>query len=129
MRRPRIRLPRRPSPRRLAGALTVLGLVAGLAFLLLPMEAALDDDPLLGLLPFSPALGQAVARVDCGAPVANFGRRSADLSLASLARDGVCRDAAAKRAATAVAATAMTVVLGLITLAGAGARAPEPVGA
>jgi hypothetical protein len=115
-----MRLPRppRPSPRKLSVALAVLGMLAGLAFLVVPMEAALDDDPLLGLVPFSPALGQAIARVDCGAPVSNFGRRSADLSLASLARDGVCRDAAAKRAATAVAAMAVIGLLGLITLAG-----------
>jgi hypothetical protein len=116
-----MKLPRppRPSPGRLSAALAILGLLAGLAFVLLPVEASLDDDPLLGLVPFSPALGQAVARVDCGAPVTNFGRRSEDLSLASLARDGVCRDAAAKRAATAVAAVALVGVLGLITLAGA----------
>ena len=116
-----MRLPRppRPSPRTLSAALAILGMLAGLAFLVVPMKAALDDDPLLGLVPFSPALGQAVVRVDCGAPVSNFGRRSADLSLASLARDGVCRDAAAKRAATAVAAMAVIGLLGLITLAGA----------
>lgn len=115
-----MRLPRppRPSPRRLSAALAVLGMLAGLAFLVVPVEAALDDDPLVGLVPFSPALGQAVVQVDCGAPVSNFGRRSADLSLASLARDGVCRDAAAERAATAVAATAVIGLLGLITLAG-----------
>ncbi len=116
-----MKLPRppRPSPRQLSAALAILGLLAGLAFVLLPVEASLDDDPLLGLVPFSPALGQAVARVDCGAPVTNFGRRSDDLSLASLARDGVCRNAAAKRAATAVAAVALAGVLGLITFAGA----------
>jgi hypothetical protein len=98
-----MKLPRppRPSPRRLSVALTVLGTLAGLAFLLLPMEATLDDDPLLRLVPFSPALGQTVARVDCGAPVSNFGRSSA------------------KRAATAVAAMAVIGLLGLITLAGA----------
>jgi len=116
-----MKLPRppRPSPRRLSFALAVLGMMAGLAFLLLPMEATLDDDPLLRLVPFSPALGQAVTRVDCGAPVSNFGRTSDDLSIASLARDGVCRDAAAKRAATAIAAMAVIGLLGLITLAGA----------
>ncbi|MGI8983447.1 MAG: hypothetical protein ACR2HM_02755, partial [Acidimicrobiales bacterium] len=110
-----MKLPRppRPSPRRLGVALALLGALAGLAFLVLPMEAALDDDPLLGLLPFSPALGQAVTTVDCGAPVSNFGRRSDDLSLASLARDGVCRDAAAKRAATAAGDGGGGAVLGL----------------
>lgn len=116
-----MKLPRppRPSPRRLSVALALLGVLVGLAFLVLPMEAALDDDPLLGLVPFSPALGQAVAQVDCGAPLSNFGRRSSDPSLASLARDGVCRDAATRRATTAVAATAVIGLLGLIALAGA----------
>lgn len=115
-----MKLPRppRPSPRRLSVAMAVVGILAGLAFLLLPMEATLDDDPLLRLVPFSPALGQAVTRVDCGAPVSNFGRSSSDLSIASLARDGVCRDAATKRAATGVAAMAVISVLGLISLAG-----------
>ena len=116
-----MKLPRppRPSPRRLSAALAVLGMMAGLAFLLLPMEATLDDDPLLRLVPFSPALGQTITRVDCGAPVSNFGRSSDDLSIASLARDGVCRDAAAKRVATAIAAMAVIGLLGLITVAGA----------
>ncbi len=121
MKRPR--LPR-PSPRRLSVALAVLGMMAGLAFLLLPMEATFDEDPLLRLVPFSPALGQAVTRVDCGSAVSNFGRSSDDLSIASLARDGVCRDAATKRAATAVAAMAVIGLLGLITLAGARDRHP-----
>ena len=123
----RVPRPPRPSPRRLSAALAVLGVLAALAFLVLPMEAALDDDPLLRLVPFSPALGQAVARVDCGAPVANFTRRSADLSLASLARDGVCRDAAARRAATAVAAMAVILVLRAITVTAA--RDRQAVGA
>jgi hypothetical protein len=94
-----VRLPRppHPTPRRLGAALAVLGLLAGLAFVLLPVNAALDDDPLLGLVPFSPALGQAIARVDCGAPVTNFVRRSDDLILGSLARDVVWRDAATNR--------------------------------
>ena len=115
-----MRLPRppRPSPGRLRAALAVLGLLAGLALLLMPMEAAIDDDPLLRLVPFSPALGQAITRVDCGVPMSNFGRRSADLSLYSLARDGVCRDAATRRAASAVATIAVIGVLGLITVAG-----------
>ncbi len=115
MRRPR--LPR-PSPRRLSGALAVLGLVAGLAFVLLPVQAAVDDDPLLRLAPFSPALTQGASAVDCGAPVSNFGRRSEGLSLHQLAVDHVCRAAASRRAATAVAATFAIGVLGMITLTG-----------
>jgi hypothetical protein len=116
-----VRLPRppRPSPRRLGATLAVIALLVGLAFLVLPVDAALGDDPLLHLVPFSPALGQAISQVDCGAPVSNFGRHSDDLSLASLARDGVCRHAAARRAASAVAATAVIGLLGLITMAGA----------
>jgi hypothetical protein len=124
-----MRLPRppRPSARGLSGTLAVLGLLAGLACLLVPVEAALDDEPLLRLAPFSPALAEVVTRVDCGAPVSNLGRRSGDLSLYSLARDGACRDAATRRVATAVAATA---VIGLLALLGlSGARNRELVGA
>lgn len=123
MKRPR--LPR-PSPRRLSAALAVLGLVAGLAFLVLPVEAAVDDDPLLRLAPFSPALTQGVSAVDCGAPVSNFGRRSDGLSLHALAVDHVCRAAASRRAATAVAAASAIGVLGLIGLSGSGSRQAVP---
>jgi hypothetical protein len=115
-----VRLPRvtPPSPRRLGAALTALGLAAAVAVLLLPMQAALDDDPLLRLVPFSPALAQAITPVDCGAPVSNFGRRADDPSLYSLARAGACRSAASRRAVTAVAAMAAVGLLGLVTVAG-----------
>ena len=119
MRRPR--LPR-PSPRRLSVALAVLGLVAGLAFLVLPVEAAVDDDPLLRLAPFSPALTQGASAVDCGAPVSNFVRRSDGLSLHNLAVAHVCRAASSRRAATAVAAASTIGVLGLSGLAGSRSR-------
>lgn len=119
MKRPR--LPR-PSPRRLSAALAILGVVAGLAFLVVPVEAAVHDDPLLRLAPFSPALTQGVTTVDCGVPVANFGRRADGLSLHGLAVDHVCRAAASRRAATAVAATFAIGVLGLIGLTGSRSR-------
>ena len=114
--------PRRPSPRRLSAALAVLGVLAGLACLLVPVEAALDDEPLLRLAPFSPALTDVVTDVDCGSPVSNIGRRPVDLSLYALARDGACRDAATRRMATAVAATGVIGLLGLIGLSGARKR-------
>jgi len=102
--------------------LAVLGLVAGLAFLVLPVEAAVDEDPLLRLAPFSPALADGASAVDCGAPVSNFGRRSDGLNLHNLAVDHVCRAAASRRAATAVAATSAIGVLGLIGLSGSRSR-------
>ena len=98
--------------------MAVLGVLAGLACLVVPVEAALDDEPLLRLAPFSPALAEVVTQVDCGSPVSNIGRRTGDLSLYSLARDGACRDAATRRMATAVAATAVIGLLGVITLSG-----------
>jgi len=97
-------------------------MMAGLAILVLPVEAALDDDPLFRLAPFSPALTQGAASVDCGVPVSNFGRRSEGLSLYDLALDHACRAAASRRAATAAAAVSMIAVLGLITAAGPGNR-------
>jgi len=93
-------------------------MVAGLAILVLPVEADLNDDPLFRLAPFSPALTQGVTVVECGVPVSNFGRRSDGLSLYDLALDSACRTAASRRAATAVAALSMIGVLGLITTAG-----------
>jgi hypothetical protein len=123
----RIPRPPRPSARRLSAALAVLGVLAALACLLVPVEAALDDEPLLRLAPFSPALTEVVTQVDCGSPVSNIGRRAGDLSLYALARDGACRDAATRRMATAVAAGAVIGLLGLIGLSGA--RTRELIGA
>ncbi len=118
MRRPRIpRIPR-PSPRQLTAAVAVLGVLAGLAVLMLPVRITFGDDPLLRLQPFSPALARAATEVDCGSAVGNLGRRSEGVSLYGLARDGACRDAAARRVATAVAVTAVIGLLGLVTLAG-----------
>jgi hypothetical protein len=117
----RFRRPR-PSPRQLSGALAVLGLVAGLAILLVPVNAAFGDDPLLRLQPFSANLESPATDVDCGRPVSVFGRRSAGLSLYDLAYDDACHSAASRRAATAVAAVSLIGVLGLITRAGARAR-------
>lgn len=119
-----MRLPRapKPTPRRLLAAVAVLGLVAALAFLVMPLEVTFDDDPLLGLQPFSPALGQVVTEVNCGSAVSNLGRRSGELSLAGVARADACRDGATLRAASAVATTAVIGVLGLVTLTGARRR-------
>src|SRR5204863_6711408 len=103
--------------------LALLGLLAGLAFLVVPVEAALDDEPLLRLAPFSAALNQGLLSVDCGSPVSNLGRSSHGLSLYDLALDHACRAAASRRAATAVAAAAAIGMLGLIGLAGS--RRPQ----
>jgi hypothetical protein len=107
-----------PSPRRLSAALALLGLVAGLAFLFVPVDAAFANDPLLRFQPFSPGLATAGTRVDCGAPLANLARRAEGLSIYELARTDACRSAASRRAATAVAAAAVIGLLGLIGLAG-----------
>jgi hypothetical protein len=112
----------RPTPRRLLAALSVLGLLGALAFLVVPLEVTFGDDPLLRLHPFSPALEQVATEADCGSPVTNLGRRSDELSLAGVARDEACRDGAILRAASAVATTAVIGVLGLVTLAGARSR-------
>jgi hypothetical protein len=120
------RLPRppRPSARQLSATLAVLGLVAGLAFLLIPVEAAFGDDPLLRLQSFSPGIAAGATVVDCGRPVSNFGRRADGLSIYDLARDDACRHAASRRAASAVAIVSLVGVLGLITVAGSRADSP-----
>jgi len=114
----------RPSPRQLSAALALLGLLAGLAFLVVPVDAAFADDPLLRLQPFSPGLASAVTNVDCGAPVGNLGRRAEGLSIYELARADACRSAASRRVATAVAAASVVGLLGLIGLAGTREVAP-----
>ncbi|HEX2047871.1 MAG TPA: hypothetical protein VHF27_08905 [Acidimicrobiales bacterium] len=118
MRGPRfLRIPR-PSPRQLTAAVAVLGVLAGLAVVVLPVRAAFGDDPLLRLQPFSPALDHAVTEVDCGAAVGNLGRRSEGVSLYGLARDGACREAASRQVATAVATVTVIGVLGFLILSG-----------
>ena len=102
--------------------MSLLGLVAALSFLVVPVEAAFADDPLLRLEPFSPGLASVATDVDCGVPLSNFGRRSEGLSIYSLASADACREAAGRRAATAVAAAAVIGVLGLVRLAGASER-------
>ena len=89
---------------------------------LVPVEVRLDNDPLLRLEPFSPALASAVTEVDCGVPVRNIGRRSEGLDLSDLASADACREAAGQRAATAVGAVAVIGLLGLVTRAGSSER-------
>ncbi len=125
MRFPRPRLPR-PTPRRLGAAFPVLGVLAAVSVLVLPVRAAFGDDPLLRLQPFSPGMDRVATEVDCGAALGNLGRRSDGLSLYGLARDGACREEASKRVATAVAVVAVVGMLGLLTLAGN--RTPELAG-
>lgn len=112
----------RPAQRKLSVALAVLGLLAALSILVLPVEAAFDDHPILRLQPFSPGLVGAVTEVDCGVAVGNLGRRAEGLSLYNLALDDACRAAAFRRAATAVAAAGVIGVLGLIGVTGSRAR-------
>ena len=114
--------PPRPSARQLSATLPVLGMLAGLAILVVPVDAAFADHPLLRLQPFSPSLAAAVTEVDCGVPLTNLGRRSDGVSLYGLARDDACREAAVRRVATAVAVVAVIGLFGLIGLAGARSR-------
>jgi hypothetical protein len=116
-----VRLPR-PSPRRLGLAVVVLGLLAALSFLVLPVEASVGGDPLLRLRAFGAAPAELASDVRCGSPLANLGRRSDGLSLYVLAADRACRDASSRRAASAVAGAAVILLLGALALTGAGRR-------
>lgn len=95
----------------------MLGVVAGLAIVLLPVEAAFAGDPLLRLGSFGSAPAPVVAGVRCGSPLGNLGRRSDGLSLATLAKDRACREAAARRVATGVAVVGVLGAIGAIGLA------------
>lgn len=114
--------PPRPTLRQLGATLPVLGILAGFAIVVVPVEAAFADHPLMRLQPFSPALAAAVTEVDCGVPVSSLSRRSDGVSLYGLARDDACREAASRRVATAVAAAAVIGLFGLIVLTGARTR-------
>jgi hypothetical protein len=112
----------RPSPRRLSAAIALLGVLAGVAFLVIPVEAAFAGDPLLRLQAFGPPPSEATTGVDCGSPLTNLGRRGNGLSLYSVAKDHACREASSRRAATAVAAAGLIGVLGAVALTGASNR-------
>ncbi len=114
--------PPRPSVRQLGTTLVLLGVVAGLAFLVVPVHTALDDNPLLRLAPFSPTIAQGVTEVECGVPLGNLGRHPAGLSLYDLAVGDACRAAATRRAATAVAAAGVLGLLGLLGRTAGGSR-------
>jgi len=89
----------RLSRRRFGSSLAVLGVLAAIAFLVVPVDAAFAANPLLRYGRFT-AAGSAVTDVDCGAPVANLLRR-----------------AASRRVATALAAGSLVAVLGLFGVA------------
>jgi len=102
--------------------LVVLGVLAGIAILVVHVDTAFADDPLLRYGRFDGAEA-GVTDIDCGAPVSNLLRHSEGLSLYGLAKDDACRDAASRRAATAVAAGGLVAVLGLVALTTATAKA------
>lgn len=108
----------RPSPRRLSAALALLGILAGVAFLVVPVDAAFSGDPLLRLQALGSGSTAGATDVDCGAPLANLGHRGDGLSLYTLARDRACRNASSRRTAAAVAVVGVVGVLGAIGLAG-----------
>jgi hypothetical protein len=102
--------------------LALLGVLAGVAILVLPVEAAFAGDPLLRLEAFGSAPAQATSGVDCGSPVANLARRYGGLSLYSVAKDQACHDASSRRVATAVAVVGILGLLGAIGATGAANR-------
>jgi hypothetical protein len=110
------------TPRRLGVAVVVLGLLAAVSFLVLPVEASVGGDPLLRLRAFGAGPAQLADEVRCGSPLGSLSRRSDGLSLYVLAADRACRHASSRRAAAAVAAAAVIGLLGVIGLTGVGNR-------
>ena len=108
-------------PRRFGAVLALLGFVVAAACLTLPVKAAFADDPLLRLQTFGSA-SALPAKVSCGTPLSNLGRRGDGLTLYSVALDHACRNAAARRIAVAAAAGGVIAILGAIALAGARER-------
>jgi len=97
----------------------LLGVLAAIAFLVVPVNAAFADDPLLRYGHLVGAQPSAATDVDCGVPVSNLLRRSDGPGLYDLARTDACREAASRRAATAVAAGGLATVLGLFAVTAA----------
>lgn len=107
-------------PRRLSASIAVLGVVSAAAVLLVPVTAALGDDPLLRLRSFGQQPAQT--EVDCGSALRGL-RASGGVTLYDLARDSACRDAASRRVAIAVAVAAVLVLTGFLGIAVSSGRA------
>ncbi len=119
------RAPRRVRARRLAAVVAVLGVVISFAFLSLPVDARVDDDPLLRLRTFD-AAPAAVVSVQCGTALSEA-TGAGGASLYDLARDDACRNASIRRVLTAGAAGGVVALSGLLAMAAASSRLPRKV--
>ncbi len=118
------RAPRRVRARRLAAVVAVLGVVIAFAFLSMPVDASVVDDPLLRLRSFDAAPAAAVS-VECGTALGDASTASGGATLFDLARDHACRDASLRRVLTAGAAGAVVALSGLLAMAAASSRLPR----
>ena len=118
------RAPRRVRARRLAAVVAVLGVVIAFAFLSMPVEASVDQDPLLRLRTFDAAPAASLS-VTCGTALGDDPAAAGGASLYDLARDHACRDASLRRVLTAGAAGAVVVLSGLLAMAVASNRIPR----
>jgi len=120
----RQRAPRRVRARRLASIVTVLGVMIAAAFLVLPVDATVDGDPLMRLRNFD-AAPNAAGSVECGTALGEAPAGTGGASLYELARDDACRTASLRRVLTAGAAGSVVVLSGLLALAAASSRLPR----
>ena len=118
----RKRAPRRVRARRLAAAVSILGVMIATAFLAMPVEASVDNDPLMRLRQFDAAPAGAQS-VTCGTALSEAPTGSG-ASLYDLARDNACRDASLRRLLTAGAAGSLVLISGLLAMAAASSRLP-----
>ena len=118
------RAPRRVRVRRLAAVVAVFGVAIAFAFLSLPVDASVDNDPLLRLRSFDAAPAATVS-VECGTALGEDPGATGGASLYDLARDHACRDASLRRVLTAGAAGAVVVLSGLLAMTAASNRLPR----
>lgn len=105
--------------------IAVLGLLSSFAMLLVPVNAAFGDDPLLRLRSVG---GPAPdVEVDCGNAIGSLDG-SGGVTLYDLARDSACRSAASRRVAIAVAVGALLVLTGSLALVTRGGERPSQPG-
>jgi hypothetical protein len=120
----RTRAPKRVRVRRLAAIVSVLGVMIAAAFLTMPVDANVDDDPLMRLRTFDAAPATALS-VDCGTALGEDSAATGGASLYDLARDNACRDASLRRVLTAGAAGSVVALSGLLAMAVASSRLPR----
>ena len=95
----------------------MLGVLSAATVVLMPVEAAFGDDPILRLRSFDSTSAVPATEVACGTVLSGLRGSGETVTLYGIARDRACREAASRRVLTALAVGAIVVLLGMQSVA------------